>query len=104
METKEAKKKMIEIVQIRSKKKREKFISPKSMEGDKFLNIFDYCLERLEYEYRNVLVNSFINCTYKFWWLEYYSKSTFYRMRERALVSFVSLFEMIYENISDFAY
>ena len=70
----------------------------------RFQSVFNYCLDRLHYDYRNILVNSFIDCRFKFWWMEFYSKSTFYRLRGKALTSFVSLFEMIYENIQDFSY
>lgn len=67
-----------------------------------FLNVFNFCLNQLEYEYKSLLIRSFLKCSYKFWWVDIYTKSTFYRMRARALSNFVSLFELIYENIQDF--
>ena len=64
--------------------------------------IFDYCLNSMSNEYRNVLDKTFINPSYKFWWVDYYSQSSFYRMRQKAVSSFVSLYMMIYENLNDF--
>jgi len=71
-------------------------------ECEKFKLIFNYCLNRLDYEYRHILVSSYFSDTYKFWWIDFYSKSSFYRKRIKAIASFVLLFEVVYENFNDF--
>ena len=63
-----------------------------------YLGIFNYVLGLMKKEYLFILTNSYFNNTYRFWWLDYYCKSSYYRKRVIAVNSFVSLFEMIYEN------
>lgn len=67
---------------------------------NQFLNIFNYCLKSLRYEFQRIINKSFMNVKYKYWWVEEYSKSTFYRKRNKAITSFVRLFEFIYENFN----
>ena len=69
----------------------------------KFLGMFNYCKSHIKDEYLQILQKSFFNTnqTYQFWWMDYYSKSSYYRKRFIAVNSFVSLFEMIYENFND---
>ncbi len=67
--------------------------------SNRFLYVFDYVLESLHGEYKNIITKSFIHNPFKYWWVNIYSKSSFYRLRCKALTSFVNLFEMIYENI-----
>ena len=73
----------------------------KKEEHLKFLGMFNYCLNSMKEEYLFILQNSYLNMTYQFWWLDYYCKSSYYRKRFTAVSSFVSLFEMIYENFND---
>lgn len=82
---------------------RKTFLSVKQKEPKqlKFLGMFNYCLSSLKEEYIFVLQNTYFNHSYHFWWLDYYSKSSFYRKRFTAVSSFVALFEMIYENFND---
>ena len=67
-------------------------------ELQKLNGILDYCLSSLKSDFQEILNESYFNVSYKFWWVDYYSKSAFYRRREKAITSFVSLFEMINEN------
>ena len=67
-------------------------------EKSNFLSIFNYCVNSMKDEYLNILNQTYLNPSYQFWWLDYYCKSSFYRKRFVAVYSFVSLFEMIYEN------
>ena len=76
-------------------------LKEKNKEHLKFLGMFNYCLNSMKEEYLFILQNSYLNISYKFWWLDYYCKSSYYRKRFTAVSSFVSLFEMIYENFND---
>lgn len=100
METKEACQKLKKLISLKMCKTRDKLAS----ESKRKICIFDYCLETLDSSYKELITNCFIDKTYQFWWMDFYSTATFYRKRSRALVSFISLFEMIYENIPDFTY
>ena len=73
----------------------------KTKEDLKYLGIFNYVTNLMKEEYLFILNNSYFNITYQFWWLDYYCKSSYYRKRFTAVCSFVSLFEMIYENFND---
>lgn len=77
------------------------FLKEKQMEDLKFLGMFNYCLNSMKEEYLFILQNSYLKRSYQFWWLDYYCKSSYYRKRFTAVSSFVSLFEMIYENFND---
>lgn len=66
--------------------------------NNEFLNRFDYCLSLLKDEYKNILLESYIDVTYQFWWVDFYCKSSYYRKRIKAITSFVLLFETMYEN------
>ncbi len=82
---------------------RRKLLSAKesSLAKEKFLHMFEYCLNLMKEEYLLILQNSYFRKCYKFWWMDYYCKSSYYRKRLVAITSFVSLFEMIYENFND---
>ena len=84
---------------------RNEFLSVKEKDSDhlKYLGMFNYCKSLMKEEYLLILQNSFFNKnkTYQFWWMDYYCKSSYYRKRFIAVNSFVSLFEMIYENFND---
>lgn len=69
-------------------------------EKTKFLSVFNYCLSSLKDEYITILKNCYFENNYEFWWLDYYCKSSFYRKRFWAIISFVRLFELIYENFN----
>ena len=69
-------------------------------ESMQFLETIDNCLNQMGDEYLFILQMSYFKCSYKFWWLDYYCKSSYYRKRFFAVKSFVSLFEMMYENFN----
>ena len=73
----------------------------KTFEQFRFIGMFNYCTNLMKEEYLFILKNSYFNVTYRFWWLDYYCQSSYYRKRFTAVSSFVSLFEMIYENFTD---
>ena len=72
----------------------------KSKENLWFLGVFNYCTHLIKDEHLYILRNSYFESHYQFWWMEYYSKSNYYRKRFSAVKGFVSLFEMIYENFN----
>ena len=76
-------------------------LNSKTKEDLKYLGMFNYVTSLMKEEYLFILNNSYFNITYQFWWLDYYCKSSYYRKRFTAVCSFVSLFEMIYENFND---
>ncbi len=72
-----------------------------SKESESYLKMIDYCLSLMKDEYHLILQNSYFKPSYQFWWTDYYCKSSYYRKRLIAVTSFVSLFEMIYENFNN---
>ena len=98
MRDKEVYQKLGQIIETRRKfLKLEDF----SLAREKFLRMFERCLNLMKDEYLLILQNSYFSPSYKFWWMDYYCKSSFYRKRIIAITSFVALFEMIYENFND---
>lgn len=71
-------------------------------ERKEFLRIVSYCLDNLKDEYRLILYKSYFDNSFKFWWVDDYCKSSFYRKRFWAISSFVHLFEVVYEIFNDF--
>ena len=65
-----------------------------------FLGVLNYCTGLMKEEHLEILKLSYFEVSYKFWWMDFYSKSSYYRKRFAAVSSFVSLFEMIYENFN----
>lgn len=96
--------KMMEIIRKRNEIENKLNANISSIQTNQFSSVFNYVLKSLHGEYREIIERSFIYCSFKYWWNPIYSKSSFYRLREKALNSFVSLFEMIYENIENFTY
>lgn len=77
------------------------FLKPQFYYFEKFNMVTKYCLESLHPEYKRIMESILFNHNYKYWWLDHYSQSSFYRKRNKALTSFVLLFETIYENFND---
>ena len=69
----------------------------------KFFSTLNYCLKSVKPSSREILLNSYFQRDYKFWWIDKYCKSSYYRMRTRAVHCFVNLFDTIYENFSYFS-
>ena len=74
-----------------------KFLSDSSKIDDKKLNIVrkvSLVLALLSEEEREIIVNDFINLSVpRVWWLNRYSRSTYYRKREEAVNKFYELFD-----------
>ena len=70
----------------------------------KFMSTLNYCLNSLSDDYREIIEESYFKSNFKFWWVDKYCKSSFYRKREKAICSFVQLFVLIYENYVHFSY
>lgn len=46
----------------------------------------------LDDPYRTVIKNTFIDCKNLYWWIDYYSKTTYYRIRNRAINAFLMVY------------
>lgn len=66
----------------------------------KYQEVIDYCYNALSYEYQRIIKKSYLEFDdlFKFWWIDEYSKSAFYRKIRKAENAFVNLFEMKYEK------
>lgn len=51
--------------------------------------IFDFGMQTMNEDEQNVFRHEFILFSDKYWWEEYYSKSTFYRVKKSAMVKFL---------------
>ena len=69
----------------------------------KYQAVVNYCLNALHFDYREIIVKSYLSPDYKFWWVDRYCKSSYYRKRIKAVNSFVRLYELIYENFRHFS-
>lgn len=47
--------------------------------------LIDYAISRLDEESQRILYFDFVYRSKKYWWREYYSKSTYYRLKNVAL-------------------
>jgi hypothetical protein len=54
-----------------------------------YLFLIQEALKRLNQEEQRLLVNDFLSPLSKNWWMEYYSKSTYYRLRYLAVDRFL---------------
>lgn len=54
-------------------------------ELEKIIESFNFILSCLSEESRNMIEKEFIHKEGKYWWLEYYSRSTYYRVKTRAM-------------------
>ena len=90
--------------QILEAKNRFKIVGLGSEERKQFFLIFNYCLNSLKDEYRTILNKTYFERDYEYWWLDYYCKSSYYRKRHWAIIAFVRLFELIYENVNDYSF
>ena len=92
-----------EIVSLKKSLEFKRFLRQYKDTCYKFFLTFDYCMNLMRNNFRDILVNSYFNVTYKFWWVDHYCKSSYYRMRARAVSAFVNIFNIIYENFPRFS-
>ena len=53
-------------------------------------NRIDKILEQLDFESANFIKNEFLSTSYKSnWWMNYFSRSTYYRMKNKAMNQFL---------------
>ena len=95
--------KLDEIIKTRNSLKARLFYKDVRSEYHKFDSVLNYCLKLMKSDYREIIFKSYFDCDYKFWWVDKYCKSSFYRMRIKAICSFVHLFTLIYENFNHFS-
>ncbi len=46
-------------------------------------------IEQLTQDERRILISEYIECTDKNWWMEFFSKTSYYRIKRRALTRFI---------------
>jgi hypothetical protein len=46
-------------------------------------------IEQLTHDERRILMSEYIDCVEKNWWMEYFSKTSYYRIKRRALSRFI---------------
>lgn len=59
----------------------------------KFIEAFHYVLQHLIEESRQIIINDFINMNDHQWWLNFYARSTYYRIKNKALKELLSYFK-----------
>jgi hypothetical protein len=55
---------------------------------DPFVELMDGLLEQMDPDYRRILENDYVHRASTNWWNEFYSKSTYYRLKNKALEDF----------------
>jgi hypothetical protein len=61
-------------------------------DNDKLIYAVDMILDTMEPEKKAVIVNDYLLKKYPYWWQEHYARSTYYRIKYRALMEFTSYF------------
>ena len=61
--------------------------------SDELFDRINYAYRHCEDEHRKILENEFILHMNKDWWYDYYSRSTYYRMKQRAMDEFLHCLE-----------
>ena len=54
-----------------------------------YVRLIETALEFLEEDFRRIIRNDFLDPQPKQWWMDYYAKSTYYRLKQRALEHFL---------------
>ncbi len=57
---------------------------------EKFITFIDNILNTMSFEYSRILENEFFTNTDSNWWYGIYSKSTFYRLKKKAMTLFLT--------------
>jgi len=52
--------------------------------------MIDHVFDRLDVDYQRIIKNDFIEKTSKYWWNEYYSRTTYYRLKNKAMSQFIN--------------
>lgn len=58
----------------------------------RFVYAVDAAMKALAKPHQLIIFNEYFNKDYNFWWLSYYSRSSFYRIKRLALEEFISFF------------
>lgn len=69
--------------------KRVKDVSGKESSQDLFLRWVHYALKSCPKEYQRIIENEFILHEPKDWWYDYYSRSSYYRTKQKAMDAFL---------------
>lgn len=54
-----------------------------------YIRLIEVTLECLDEDFRRIIRNDFLDPQPKQWWMDYYAKSTYYRLKQRALEHFL---------------
>jgi hypothetical protein len=55
-----------------------------------FIEAFQYMLDHMAEENRQIILNDFINQHQHQWWINFYARSTYYRIKGKALKELLS--------------
>lgn len=56
---------------------------------DSLLYLFEKILDSMDCEEKRIIVNDFASNMQKYWWTGYYSRSTYYRLKAKAMKTFI---------------
>ena len=59
-------------------------------ENDYDLELLDYAISQLDEDSQRIIYFDFVYRNNRYWWREYYSKSTYYRLKNVALDLFIT--------------
>jgi hypothetical protein len=59
---------------------------------ESFIAAVDCALTFLSEEEKRLLKSDYLNKDVRFWWVSFYSRSTYYRIKRRAMIEFLSYF------------
>jgi hypothetical protein len=59
----------------------------------KFIEAFNFALESMIPENREIIIKDFLNPHHHNWWLDLYARSTYYRQKNRALTQILTYFQ-----------
>ena len=63
-------------------------------DGVEFVYYVEKVIHSLPDDYERIILNEFLNKKTPKWWMESYSKSTFYRLKAKAIKEFVDCFKV----------
>jgi len=67
-----------------------RFVLKDSDEKDNTIQIVEFALSQIDEVYRFLLTKEYIDCCPKYWWNQYYSKTTYYRIKNQAIDAFLT--------------
>lgn len=56
---------------------------------------YNYIISKMNQDYQRILYSDYVDNLGRNWYKSYYSKSTYYRLKKRALIEFLKLYETL---------